>query len=126
MSGTSPCVSCSGSGEVATDYGPTDCPDCGGAGRLPSRSVLTEWRAGDIERNVGERGALEASDARWLLSELRTMRTALNEVIALAHDIRDDEQIALRIRMVASRAIGLYETVPLARDQELREPRQAP
>jgi hypothetical protein len=88
--------------------------------------VLTEWRAGDIERNVGERGALEASDARWLLSELRTMRTALNEVIALAHDIRDDEQIALRIRMVASRAIGLYETVPLARDQELREPRQAP
>ena len=34
---------------------------------------------------------------------------ALHTVIALAHDIEDDAQLALRIRMEASRAIGLYD-----------------
>lgn len=109
-------MSCAGTGEVATDYGPADCPDCGGAGALPPRATLVEWRAGDVERAIAAGRALDVADARWLLSELRTMRTALHEVIALAHDIRDDDQIALRIRMVASRAMGLYETVPLTEE----------
>lgn len=105
-------MSCSGTGEVATDYGPVDCPDCGGGGHLPSRAVLSEWRASDIGKAAAEGRPLEASDARWLLSELTTMRSALREVIAIAHDIRDDDQLALRIRMVASRAMGLYDVVP--------------
>src|SRR5690606_30307256 len=34
------CAGCLGSGETPTDYGMVDCPDCGGAGFLPSRNVL--------------------------------------------------------------------------------------
>lgn len=102
-------MSCAGAGEVPTDYGLTDCPDCGGSGQLPSRSVLTDWRLADLERRTTAEHALSEQDAQFLLAELRNARTALNEVIALAHDVRDDEQIALRIRMVAGNALGLYQ-----------------
>lgn len=104
------CMSCSGTGELATDYGLKDCPDCGGAGALPSRAVLTDWRTSDIARALAEGRSVESAHVHWLLEELRSARKALTEVIALAHDVRDDSQIALRIRMVASTAIGLYQT----------------
>jgi hypothetical protein len=106
---TSLCMSCNGSGELPTDYGPRDCPDCGGSGRLPSRAVLTEWRCRDLQRRLHHEPALPQQDALWLLAELQAARTALNAVIALAHDIQDDSQVAFRIRMEASRAIGLYD-----------------
>lgn len=104
---------------MASDYGPTDCPDCGGSGTLPSRAVLADWRMSDIGRSLAEERPVENAHVQWLLGELRSARTALNEVIALAHDIRDDEQVALRIRMVASTAIGLYQVVAV---DELRSP----
>ena len=67
-----------------------------------------EWRASDIERAyAGSREAV-SSDVRWLLTELRTARNALNEIVALAHDVTDENAIALRIRFVANRALGLY------------------
>jgi hypothetical protein len=103
------CVSCAGAGELVTENGPVDCPDCGGAGTLPTRAVLSEWRMRDLSRALTLGGSLSAADATWLIDELREARTALTEIIALAHDIRDDAQIALRIRMVASHAIGLYQ-----------------
>jgi hypothetical protein len=106
-------MSCGGSGELPTDYGLRDCPDCGGSGQLPSRAVLNDWRARDLRRRLEHESALPAQDALWLLAELSTARTALTSIIALAHDIRDDEQLALRIRMVASDAIGLYESAPI-------------
>lgn len=106
-------MSCGGSGELPTDYGLCDCPDCGGSGQLPSRAVLSEWRTRDLSRRLASEPTLPAQDAHWLLAELSTARTALKSIIALAHDIRDDEQLSLRIRMVASDAIGLYESVPL-------------
>lgn len=106
-------MSCGGSGELPTDYGPRDCPDCGGSGQLPSRAVLSEWRTRDLRRRLEHEHALPSQDALWLLAELSTARTALTSIIALAHDIRDDEQLALRIRMVASDAIGLYEPAPV-------------
>jgi hypothetical protein len=108
------CMSCAGTGELATDNGPIDCPDCGGGGTLPTRAVLSEWRMRDLSRALAG-GAHEASsaDVSWLIDELRHARTALTEIIALAHDIRDDAQLALRIRMVASQAIGLYQTTTL-------------
>jgi hypothetical protein len=109
---SSVCMSCNGSGELPTDYGLHDCPDCGGSGHLPSRAVHTDWRARDMQRRIDAEQELSRADAQWLLAELSTMRTALTSIIALAHDIRDDEQLALRIRMVASHAIGLYDKVP--------------
>jgi hypothetical protein len=102
------CSSCNGSGEIPTDYGPADCPDCGGAGELPPRSVLVQWRARDIERAVEHGFAPHVHDTRWLLDELSRARTALTEIIALAHDARDPDEIAMRIRYVANRALGLY------------------
>lgn len=102
------CLSCHGSGEYPTDSGLIDCPDCGGSGSLPSRKVLVEWRAGDIERAyAGSREAVSA-DVRWLLAELRIARSALTEIIAFAHDVSDENAIATRIRFLANRALGLY------------------
>lgn len=101
------CTSCGGSGEIPTDFGPTDCPDCGGAGFLPRKNALVDWRSRDIERAVAAGIHPAAVDIRWLLAELRSARSALNQVVALAHDIQDDEAIAVKIRLVASRALGL-------------------
>jgi hypothetical protein len=101
------CHSCGGAGEVPTDFGPVDCPDCGGAGFLPEKRVLTEWRARDIERAVTSGINPVSGDVRWLLAELGVARRALNEVVALAHDSNDPDGIAMKIRVIASRALGL-------------------
>jgi hypothetical protein len=95
---------------MVREQGPTDCPDCGGTGRLPSRATLVDWRARDIDGAAAKGRALSAEDARWLVSELRTARSALTQIIALAHDIEDSEAIAVRIRFAANKALGLYET----------------
>jgi hypothetical protein len=124
MAITGRCMSCAGAGELATENGPVDCPDCGGSGTLPTRAVLTDWRSRDLSRALARGQPLSTADATWLIDELRAARTALTEVIALAHDIRDDEQIALRIRMVASQAIGLYQ--PAEPISSAPAPREAP
>mgnify|MGYP005828034579 CR=1 FL=1 len=111
MTKPSSCVSCAGTGELPTDNGLLDCPDCGGGGVLPSKSVLVDWRARDLEKALTGGAEVPAQDVRWLLNELRTARSALHSVIALAHDLTESEQeLALRIRMVASGALGLYES----------------
>jgi predicted RNA-binding Zn-ribbon protein involved in translation (DUF1610 family) len=103
------CVSCLGSGEAATDYGVVDCPDCGGAGTLPSRSTQVEWRVADLERTTQAGRSVEPEHVRWLLAELRGARAALTSILALAHDVTDQEALGLRIRFAANRALGLYE-----------------
>jgi len=103
------CSSCGGSGESPSDYGSVDCPDCGGAGSLPSRSVLVDWRSRDIERAISRGQLADGADTAWLVDELRRARGALTEIVALAHDVTDDDSIASRIRFVANRALGLYE-----------------
>jgi hypothetical protein len=108
---TTPCVSCGGSGELPTDYGLRDCPDCGGSGQLPARAVVTAWRCRDLMRQVDSDTPVQGQDVRWLLAELDAARTALNEIIAVAHDLPADEPLAFRIRMQASAALGLYELV---------------
>lgn len=96
---------------MPSDYGLVDCPDCGGAGYLPSRHVLNEWRARDIERGLAQGKTPDAADVRWALAELRTARDALTDVIALAHDIDDGDAIGRRIRFVANKALGIYDLV---------------
>lgn len=109
MSKLPACSSCLGSGEMPSDYGSADCPDCGGAGYLPSRHVLTDWRARDIERSLARRDSQEVEDLKWTVAEMRIARAALVEIVALAHDVQDNDVIAQRIRFVANRALGLYE-----------------
>lgn len=116
------CSSCVGSGEVPTDYGSMDCPDCGGAGYLPSHAVLVDWRARDLERALTRGSIPEPSDLRWMLAEMRKARSALTEIVALAHDVSDvstDNTIAQRIRFVANRALGLWDVgSPKSGDQD--------
>jgi hypothetical protein len=110
MNDAEACANCLSSGEVPTDFGSVDCPDCGGVGYLPSHDVLVDWRSRDIERALAAGRAPDAQDVQWLLSELRTARTALTEIIALAHDVEDPDAISMRIRFAANRALGLYRT----------------
>jgi len=106
------CSTCVATGEIPTDYGPMDCPDCGGAGHLPSRAVLVDWRSRDLERALGRGRTPDAADLTWLLAELRTARNALTDILALAHDLEDEHTIAVRIRFAANRALGVYEPAP--------------
>src|SRR5687768_8520815 len=107
MSQLPSCGNCHGSGELPTDFGPVDCPDCGGSGSLPTRNVLIEWRTRDIERALAAGANPEVADVKWLVAELRAARTALTEIISLAHDTADGDSIGLRIRFAANRALGL-------------------
>jgi hypothetical protein len=112
LSNSNRCRSCVGTGEAPTDYGIVDCPDCGGGGYLPTKNVLVDWLARDIERAVEKGRTPEPTDVRWLLGELRLARAALTEIIALAHDAQDPDDIALRIRFAANRALGVYDVAP--------------
>jgi hypothetical protein len=105
------CQSCTGTGEIGTEAGPKDCPDCGGSGALPRPDVLIEWRMRDIERARAGGDDPVASDVRWLLAELRRARTALTEIVSLAEDAGDDD-IARRLRLTAGRALGLVAARP--------------
>jgi hypothetical protein len=100
------CQSCSGTGEIGTEAGPVDCPDCGGSGSLPHPSVLVEWRMRDIERARAADAGAVANDIRWLLAELRRARTALTEIVSLAEEAGDSE-VARRLRRTAGHALGL-------------------
>src|SRR5689334_12349373 len=96
------CHSCLGTGEVGTESGPVDCPDCGGSGILPHPHVAVEWRMRDIERHhISGKDASHndavGSDLRWLIAELRRARTALTEIAALADDAGDSD-VARRLR----------------------------
>lgn len=92
---------------MPTDYGPMDCPDCGGAGVLPPKTVLIEWRAGEIERQHGVAEDQLGQDVRWLVFELRRARAALTKLNALIEDMGEDEG-KQQMRFIANDALGLY------------------
>jgi hypothetical protein len=100
------CESCLGTGEYPTDYGMVDCPDCGGSGHMPSRRIVVERRLRDVERAVDGGLRLKQDDMRWLLLEVRTLRQALRNVVALSHDGSDDTTATAQIRRTAEKALG--------------------
>lgn len=102
------CSSCSGTGELGTDAGVVDCPDCGGSGLLPHPHTLVEWRIGDIERQHGASREAIAADVRWLAAELRRARAALTEIVALVQDAEPVEAVA-RIKLIGVRALEFYD-----------------
>lgn len=104
--GHTACESCLGTGEYPTDYGMVDCPDCGGSGHTPSRRIVVERRLRDIERAVDGGLRLKQDDMRWLLLEVRTLRQALRNVVALSHDGNDDTSASAQIRRTAEKALG--------------------
>ena len=73
---------------------------------MPAKKALVEARMADIEKAyAGARNAV-ATDVRWMLTELRGARSALKEIVALAHDVRDEDAIALKIRVIANGTLG--------------------
>jgi hypothetical protein len=104
------CHSCHGTGETASEFGMASCPDCGGAGYLPSPHVRVEWRARDIELAHASGTNAVARDVRFLLAELRRSRDALMEVSSLVNEL-DENAIVSRLRFTVARALRLYEMV---------------
>ena len=108
---TGDCMTCYGKGEVVDDFGPSRCPDCGGAGKQLDGSTQTEWRLRDIEgAHVGTAHGCEA-DVRWLAFELRRAREALLRIVTRSQDADDDDQLARDVRLVAMEALSLYPKV---------------
>ncbi len=105
------CGSCHGTGELGSEFGLASCPDCGGAGYLPSPHVRVEWRARDIERAHAGEPTPVGRDVRFLLAELRRARDALTEITALAQELEGENPILERLRFTASQALRLYPLV---------------
>lgn len=103
------CESCYGKGEVGSERGPLDCPDCAGLGRLPSASVLTERRLRELEQRHRGSGS-PAPDIRWLVSEVRRGRHALLQIFAASQDRESDDPIANKIKFLANDILALYST----------------
>lgn len=103
------CLSCSGSGEIPSDSGMLDCPDCGGIGEQPPHATRVEWRARDILRSVQAGRAAGARDVEWLLSQLEGARFALTQILSLAQELEPTNSHAIRIRFAANAALGLYD-----------------
>ena len=130
------CANCYGEGQVPNDDGQVTCPDCGGAGALPTANVLVEWRAGEIERLYGAGGDQIARDVHWLVFELRRARLALTKLLALAEEAgsRGDDAAAgapddgagaapiQQMRFVANEALGLYPIAPEVAAAPLKPP----
>jgi hypothetical protein len=109
-----PCASCQGAGEIGTDHGPVDCPDCFGEGRQLDPPTRLEWRLRDIERtHPGGAHGCDA-DMRWLVFELRRSREALLQILSRCQDDGDGAGggLSAELRHVANRALGLYPTRP--------------
>lgn len=87
------------------------CPDCGGSGALPSHDVLVEWRLRALEKDHADRRDESAQGVRWLAFELRRSRAALLQILALSHELGDEEPLATRIRFLANDALGVYEPI---------------
>lgn len=100
------CEGCMGTGEYASDFGVVDCPDCGGAGFVPSRKQVIERRLREVERAHEGGLKLKTADVKWLLGEFKRSRAALQKVAALAHDAAHDPNVATQIEVVAETALG--------------------
>ncbi|MEO8906144.1 MAG: hypothetical protein ABI488_26540 [Polyangiaceae bacterium] len=102
------CLTCYGQGEVGGDFGLASCPDCGGAGTLPDKNTLVDWRISAIEKHYAAESSQVAQDVGWLAFELRRTRQALMQTLALAQDATQDAAIAQRIQFLANDALGMY------------------
>jgi len=112
----SACLTCYGQGETANEWGLAACPDCGGAGALPPRDVLTEWRLRAIEKAYLSSETEPARDVAWLAFELRRSRDALVQILALSQEGLEPDATAKRIRYLANDALGVYEPIEQTRD----------
>ena len=108
-------MTCYGTGELGSESGPERCPDCGGAGYLPSPGILIEWRSRDIERAYETQASGARDDIHWLAAELRKARSALLSIYALSAE-GDDTELKQAIRFEANRVLGTFPIETVAQE----------
>ncbi|HEX3771537.1 MAG TPA: hypothetical protein VHV30_11755 [Polyangiaceae bacterium] len=107
---STPCLTCYGTGEAATDGGaPERCPDCFGEGKALGRSTKLEWRLRSIERAYAGAESETRGDVTWLVSEVRHAREALLRILARCQEETDSSGAAKDAVYIANEALGLYE-----------------
>ncbi len=104
-----PCLTCYGSGEVATDRGPETCPDCFGESTQLNQRTRTEWRLSALERAYRNTPRETAADVLWLVHEVRRSHQALVRILARCQDAPDSDPVSQYVRFEVNETLGLYE-----------------
>ncbi len=105
------CLTCYGTGEVATENGPETCPDCFGAAAKLSQHTKNEWRLSALEQAYRSTGREASADVMWLVHEVRRSQDALVRILARCQDAADSDAVAQYVRFEANQALGFYEPV---------------
>jgi hypothetical protein len=107
MSAINRCTTCHGTGEIATEHGPSTCPACFGQVDPASGAggaAGIEWRLREIERAA----SASPADVAWLVGELRRGRAVLLMILARCQDAGSGDALATEIKFLANEALGLY------------------
>ena len=105
------CLTCYGTGEVASENGPETCPDCFGAAAKLSQHTKNEWRLSALEQAYRSTGREASADVMWLVHEVRRSQDALVRILARCQDAPDADTVAQYVRFEANEALGFYEPV---------------
>jgi hypothetical protein len=102
------CLTCLGGGEVSSERGLANCPDCDGTGKIGDIFRRTEHRLREVEKKVARQDGEAATDVRWLITELRMCRDSLLKVMTAAQDGSSNDELLRRIQFEANEALGVY------------------
>lgn len=102
------CQTCYGTGEIVTEHGAVNCPDCYGDGVSANHGSKMEWRLRELEKIYRSNHASFA-DVMWLVCEVRKAREALVLILTRCQDADDSDEIARYARTRAMEALGLYD-----------------
>jgi hypothetical protein len=105
------CLTCYGTGEVASENGPETCPDCFGAAAKLSQHTRNEWRLSALEQAYRSTGREASADVMWLVHEVRRSQDALVRILARCQDAPEADAVAQYVRFEANQALGFYEGV---------------
>lgn len=114
------CQTCYGTGEIVTEHGPVNCPDCYGDGKAARSGNKLEWRLRELEKIYQTVRQESLGDIMWLTHELRQMREALILILTRCQDADESDEVAHYVRNQAMTALGLYErsAEPVRRKKE--------
>jgi hypothetical protein len=107
--GNMECASCYGTGEMVTEQGCADCPDCFGRGRSSGGGAGVEWKLRALESRYGDLSSDVATDVQWLMHEVRRGREALVRILTRCQDANEDDQLARDVCFEVNEALGLYD-----------------
>ena len=112
------CHTCYGTGEVVTEQGPSNCPDCYGDGKQANSGNKFEWRLRELERHYRTKNGESLSDVMWLVHELRQARDALVLILTRCQDADESDDMARYVRRQSMEALGLCSRIPSGSTRE--------